>query len=123
MSRLEMSEFEIILSDLRFYAFHGVMPQETKVGNEFSVTISLRIPYSSGILNDNLNATISYADVYEIVKYEMNTPRKLLETVAAHICKRITDRWSNVKSGNITICKSTPPIEGITGNAKITLFF
>lgn len=118
-----MAKFEITLSDLRFHSYHGVLPQENKVGNEFSVTVSVMIPYSAEILGDNLDATISYADIYEIVEQEMATPRKLLETVAARIRNRITHNWEQISGGYITICKSTPPISGITGNAKVTLFF
>lgn len=118
-----MAEFEIELSDLRFHAFHGVLPQETKVGNEFSVSVGIKIPYQEDILDDNLDATISYADIYEIVAQEMSTPRKLLETVAACIRNRIIHNWEQILGGHITICKSTPPITGIIGTAKVTLFF
>ena len=36
-----MSSFLIQLNDLRFYAFIGVDPQERKVGNEYSVDLSI----------------------------------------------------------------------------------
>lgn len=123
MTESHPSEFEITLADLRFHSFHGVMPQETKVGNEFCVSVSVRIPYSPDILNDDLDATISYADIYEIVSAEIKTPKKLLETVAARIRHEILSRWSNICGGEITISKSTPPITGITGCAKVRLFF
>ncbi len=123
MSLSHPSEFEITLADLKFHAFHGVMPQETKVGNEFSVSVSVRIPYSPDILTDDLNATISYADIYEIVEKEMKSSKKLLETVAASIQQKIISRWDNILGGEINICKSTPPINGITGYAKVRLFF
>lgn len=118
-----MSEFEITLADLAFHAHHGVMPQENKVGNEFIVSVSIRIPYSERILDDDLEATISYANLYEIIEAEMREPRKLLETVAATIASRIKSKWQEILGGSITICKTTPPITGITGNAKVTLFF
>ena len=123
MNNPHPSEFEISLADLRFHAYHGVMPQETKVGNEFCVSVAVRIPYSADILDDNLEATISYADIYEIVAAEMKAPKKLLETVSACICHAILSRWKNVTGGEITISKSTPPISGITGSAKVRLFF
>lgn len=118
-----MAEFEITLSNLRFHSYHGVLPQENIVGNEFSVSVSVMIQYKEEILDDNLDSTISYADIYEIVEQEMATPRKLLETVAAHIRNRIIHNWEHISGGHITICKSTPPISGITGIAKVTLFF
>ena len=33
----------ILLENVKFYAFHGVLPQERKVGNDYQV--SLRIGY------------------------------------------------------------------------------
>lgn len=117
------SEYEITLADLQFHAFHGVMPQETMVGNEFVVSVTVRIPYSANILDDDLDVTISYADIYEIVEDEMRKPKKLIETVAALICERISSHWGQITSGEITISKSTPPINGITGSAKVRLFF
>lgn len=119
----QVPAFEISLSDLKFHAFHGVLPQENKVGNEFVVTVTIRIPYSRDILDDNLDATISYADLYEIVAEEMHSPKKLLETVAARIAGKIKAKWNQVLGGKITICKSTPPINKITGAAEVGLFF
>lgn len=118
-----MKEFEIKLSDLRFHAHHGVMHQETKVGNEFIVDLAVRIPFPETILEDNLDDTVSYADIYEIVESEMGNTKKLIETVAAKIADRISRRWPQIISGHITICKSTPPIPSITGRAEVTLFF
>lgn len=118
-----MKDFEITLADLHFHARHGVLRQENKVGNEFVVSITIRIPFSDGIINDDISCTISYADIYEIVKNEMSRPRKLLETVATSIQKGLTDKWPHIKNGEITICKLTPPIPNITGNARVKLFF
>lgn len=118
-----MKEFEIKLSDLRFHAYHGVFPQETKVGNEFVVNLAVRFPFHSDILDDNIDRSVSYADIYQIVDSEMKNSKKLLETVAANIADRISRRWPQINSGFITICKSTPPITSITGTAEVTLFF
>lgn len=123
MTQPQSPIFEITLADLKFHAFHGVLPQETKVGNEFTVSVSVRIPYSTDILNDNLHSTVSYADIYEIIDEEMKSSKKLLETVAALIHKKINSRWNNIIGGEITICKSTPPINRMTGNAKVRLIF
>ena len=58
--------FRISLEDCRFHAFHGVLPQERRVGNDFSV--SAVVCYTpADILSDNLDSTISYADLYEIM--------------------------------------------------------
>lgn len=115
--------FDISLTGLSFHAHHGVLAQETKVGNEFSVSVTVRIPYDESIAEDNLDATVNYARLYEIVATEMSRPRKLLEAVAASAARKIKESWPEAESGCITICKSTPPIAGATGSAEITLYF
>lgn len=117
------ANYNIKLTDLRFHAYHGVMPQETKVGNEFIVSVFVTIPFQSSVLDDNLDATISYADIYDIVKDEMNHPRKLLETVAATISIRLTEKWKQIVGGEVKICKSTPPISGISGSSEVAIIF
>ena len=55
----------ITLDSLRFYAYHGVGAQERVVGNDFEVTVSGDI---DPIYTDNLDATVSYADIAAVVK-------------------------------------------------------
>lgn len=116
-------EFEISLKSLRFHSYHGVLPQENRVGNEFIVDITLRIPYREEIADDNLAATISYADVYSVVSEEMAKPRALLETVADSICKRLKADFPMILGGFVSICKSVPPIANISGSAGVKLIF
>lgn len=121
-----MRRFDITLSQLQFHARHGVFDQEQTVGNDFTVDLTVSIPCKetlSSQTQENLGDTISYADLYEIVKEEMSRPRQLLETVATAIADRIQALWPQVQDGSVTICKTTPPIPGITGAAKITLHF
>lgn len=93
-----MKTIEIALSDLHFHARHGVFKQENIVGNEFIVALNVRIPFTDGIDDDDLDATISYADLYDIIADEMKRPRKLLETVANDICLRICGKWPQILS-------------------------
>ncbi len=118
-----MKELKIALRNLRFMARHGVMAQERTVGNEFEVDVEISYPFSDSIFSDNLENTVNYAEMHEIVSEEMKTPRNLLETVVAVIMRRIIARWPSVTSGTIKIRKSTPPIEGTTGSAEVTLNF
>ena len=42
----------IELKEMRFYAYHGVMPQETKVGNNFVVNLILTAPLEQAVRSD-----------------------------------------------------------------------
>lgn len=118
------SSFDIELRDMHIYAYHGVFSQESSVGNEFIVNLSVSINADPDLeFNDNLDATISYADLYDIVSSEMAKQSKLLETVALRIASKIKLRWNIVKKGRISIEKTSPPIPGFTGNACVILNF
>lgn len=118
-----MKELFVKLENLEFHAHHGVLPQETKVGNTFVVSVSIKLPFDDKLYDDDLDATVNYATLYEIVRRHMNTPKRLLECVAANIADEIILTWKKISGGEITISKSTPPINGITGSAKVTLIF
>ena len=116
-------EMTIFLSDLHFYAFHGVMEQERKVGNEFIVDAEVVISYSENDISDNLESTVSYADIYEIIDQEMKSASDLLETVALRIRKRLLRAWPRIMAGFIKITKTSPPIAGMQGSAGVKLKF
>ena len=118
-----MMEFEIVLNDLRFYAFHGVYEEERLKGNDFLVNLSVFIPVVAGIQDDELANTVSYADLFEIVKEEMVNPCNLLETLALKIARRIRKTFPEVVRGRVSIEKKRPPITGMEGSASVALSF
>ena len=81
---LQYSPLVIRLNDLHFYAHHGVLPQERVVGGRFTLQILLELASSLAALeHDQLEGTVSYADVYELAKEVMAQPSQLLEHVAS----------------------------------------
>jgi len=112
----------IHLKDLRFYAFHGVLPQEKSVGAYFILNICVKVDVERAALTDELSDTVSYADIYQIAKEEMQVTSKLLEHVAGRICKRLYQEFSSVEAVDITMEKENAPIgTGAQGLAGITL--
>jgi dihydroneopterin aldolase len=112
----------IHLKDLRFYAFHGVLPQEKSVGAYFILNICVKVDVERAALTDELSDTVSYADIYQIAKEEMQVTSELLEHVAGRICKRLYQEFSSVEAVDITIEKENAPIgTGAQGLAGITL--
>lgn len=111
--------FEIRLDDIRFHAFHGVKEQEKRVGGEFSVDVCVSLPLPSTGISDNLADTVSYADIYELVKQEMSKTANLVEHVADRICRALGDSFPQLTSAEVTITKMAPPIAGMSGRAGV----
>ena len=116
-------EFEISLRNVRFYSYHGVMEEETRLGNEFMVDLSVCTDVNKTISTDNLECTISYAELFEIVKEKMEEPCKLLEKVCLLIAEEIKSRFPMVKRGSVSIEKVRPPIHEMLGSALVKLNF
>lgn len=119
--------FTIELEKMRFYARHGVFPQERAVGNWFEVSVSLTYEADAETApDDNLAGTINYARVAEIVTHEMSIPSQLLETVALRIRRALldavaTDASPIITSGSIRVAKITPPLGLPLASASATL--
>jgi dihydroneopterin aldolase len=112
---------EIILEGMTFYAFHGYYEEERKAGNRFIVDVKIKTDIPETIDFDNLDNTINYEGVYEIVKSQMNKSYKLLEQVAKNILESIYNKWSFVESAEVSISKLSPPVGGPCNKAKVTL--
>ena len=105
-----MTKTYIFLRNVRFYAFHGVMPQEQKVGGEFLVDLQVGYPIEAAMQSDEVTDTLNYAELYELVKTEMSIPSQLLEHVAGRIVKSINERFPKVSSIDLKITKKNPPM-------------
>ena len=58
----------IHLNDMEFYGYHGALPEEKKLGQRFRLTVSLAASLEEAGLTDDLDKTVSYAEVYELCK-------------------------------------------------------
>ncbi len=111
----------IELKGMTFYAFHGVMEQERKVGNTFVVDLKLDVDLSSAIASDRLEDTINYADVYRLVKDIMLIPSNLLEHVAGRILNQLKQTYPSLLGIEVCISKINPPIGGDVYSSTVTL--
>ena len=100
----------IVLREVRFHAFHGVMPQERKVGADFTVSLRVGLDLSRPVESDAVEDTLNYATLYEVVKQEMAVPSQLLEHVAGRIGKAVFSRFPQVESADVVLTKLNPPM-------------
>ena len=107
---MKLTEGYVFLQDVRFHAFHGVMPQEGKVGADFLVNLRIGYPFSKAMDTDEVTDTLSYAEVYALVAEEMKVPSRLLEHVAGRIVKTISEHFPLITSIDLTLTKLNPPM-------------
>ena len=112
---------KITLQAMKFYAYHGVLEQERRVGNTFVVDLTLTAPLEKAVQSDQLEDTINYAEVYELTKQEMNIPSQLLEHVAGRICRALRHHFPQIEQIEIRVSKLNPPLGGDLPTASVLM--
>ena len=107
---MQATDMFIRMEGIKFYAFHGVMPQENVVGANFYVDLKLKTNFTNAAQTDELEGTVSYADIYNSVKEVMETPSKLLEHVCQRIALRIFADFPTIEAIDIRLNKENPPM-------------
>ena len=107
---MQATDMYIKMEGMKFYAFHGVLPQENQVGAYFYIDLKLKTNFIHAAETDELEGTISYADVHAIVKDEMAIPSKLLEHVCHRIAKSLFQHFPAIESIDICLNKENPPM-------------
>jgi dihydroneopterin aldolase len=120
-NNMTIKESYITLTDLRFHAFHGVMPQERLTGNNYAVNLKIGYPFADACLSDAVEDTLNYAEAYEIVAQEMSVPSNLLERVGYRVADRLFRKFPMITVLDININKLNPPFSADCYGAGIEL--
>lgn len=103
----------IILTGMRFFGYHGAIPEENRLGQEFRVDVEMTAHLQAAGQSDDLEKTIDYSKVYTIAKEVAEGPAvKLIETVAERIAGRILESFP-VQEVVVRVHKPSAPIPGI----------
>lgn len=111
----------IILRNLRFHAYHGVVAQERLVGNDYEISLRLKVNVSRAIESDDVADTINYAEVYQLVATVMAQPVNLVERVAGLIGEQLFHRWRQIETADIEVVKLNPPMGADCDGAGVEL--
>lgn len=107
-----MNMDRIVLTGMRFYGYHGVMPEETQLGQPFAVDVELYADLRRAGITDDLAETIHYGHVYETVKRIVEgRPYKLIEAVAEKLAEHLLSGYPAAEVV-VRVHKPRAPIAG-----------
>jgi dihydroneopterin aldolase len=109
----------IKLCNIVFYAHHGYYKAERELGQRFELDIEVSCDLRKAAVNDKLDRTIDYRQVYAIAKDAFeNNKFKLLETVADRIARKILVQYP-VHAVLIRVRKPNVPLKGFLDHIEI----
>ncbi len=112
---------KIILRDMTFHAYHGVLPEEKIIGTTYIVTLEIETDLQKASETDELDDTINYQFLYDIVKEEMQQRSKLIEHVAGRTLRSVKNKFPEISSATIYLKKKNPPIGGFLDCAEVVM--
>lgn len=112
---------QIRLNEIRIFARHGVLEDERTLGAWFRVSLCAEADCTEAMHTDQLQHTVNYAEMADIVRQQMATPSRLLENVAWRIANNILESMPLVQSIEVTVHKEHPPVCVECESSSITL--
>ena len=100
--------------NMAFFAFHGLLDEEARLGQRFEVDVDLRFPLASAGTSDDPKRTVDYAQLYALVDNIVVGERRfgLVEAIAEEIARVIGETFLLVESACVRVRKPNPPVAG-----------
>ena len=112
----------IFLRGMRFMACHGVLPHEREVPQPFEVDVEMGLDLRAAGESDDLDDTVNYAKVYDVVSTVLTVTRKyLIEAIAEEIAEDLLRDFDALRWVRVTVHKPAAPIDGIFSDVGVTI--
>ena len=111
----------VALKDVKFYAFHGLYPEEQLTGNQFFVDVTVTfMPLGE---TEDLTKTVNYEEINQILIEQMKETQKLLETVVKNIIESLIATYPQLLTATVGIKKMNPIMKGEIGHSFVQLSY
>lgn len=110
MVMLNSSVFRVFIQRLEVTGFHGVAPEERRLGNRFVFDIDMNVEGKAD-KTDEISDTVDYGSVCEFVKAVSDSRQFMtVEAFASEVADGILDRFSCVIDVEVRCAKLLPPV-------------
>ena len=109
----------ITVEGIRVFAYHGHLPEEATLGGNFIVNVWVDADTSEVERSDDLNDTVDYVKIIEIVKKQMAIRSDMIEVPARRILDSIL-LLNKVKRAKVEVEKIQPPIDAAFDKISFT---
>jgi dihydroneopterin aldolase len=102
----------MMLKRIVFYGYHGVYPEENRLGQKNIVDLDLRLDLSRAARSDDVEDTINYAEIHSVVKAIVEgAPVKLIETLTEKIASALLGTYTSIIKATVSVTKPNPPFD------------
>ena len=118
---IQITSRKVYIKNLQFHAYIGVGAQEQIVGNDYIVSLAIDYPFEAAMVSDDVEDTINYATVYQVVAEVMAQKAQLLESVAYQIAQQVIERYPLTEALDVDVMKQNPPMGAECAGAGVQI--
>ena len=112
---------KILVEGIRLFGYHGCLDEESKIGTEYQIDVTVWGNLKPAAQSDNLAETLDYVIINRIVAKEVGHRAKLIETVGQRIIDELFKAMPAVKKAKVKLSKMYPPINGDVERVSVVL--
>ncbi|MQT11510.1 dihydroneopterin aldolase [Segnochrobactrum spirostomi] len=113
---------KITITNMAFYAHHGVLDEEAKLGQRFYVDLVAELDLSAAGESDDYSKAVCYGQLYDAVAAVVHGPRAhLIEAIAERCARAVLDGFPPVQGAIVTVRKPSAPIVGNLDHVSVTV--
>lgn len=114
---------KIIIKQMEFYGYHGLFPEENKLGQRFFVDLDLFTDVKKAGKSDDMSDSIDYGQVYNVMKTVLEgEPKNLVESVAEQAADNLLTTFSSLSACTVIVTKPDPPIPGHYKSVAVEIY-
>ena len=114
-------EYRITLERMEFHALHGCYELERKVGNRFTVDLTITAELGDVAAEDCVEKAVNYLTVFGIVEQTMKRTQRTIEAAASNVIEAVRAEFPQIVSVECTVAKIAPPLGGKIDRVSVTI--
>lgn len=117
-----MTTYTIYLKNCSFFARHGVLSEEERLGQRFFVDAELEVEGGEALASDQIDDTVHYGIAFQVIEEVVTGQRRyLIEALAQDIALALCKRFPQIRRAAIAVRKPSVPIPGILDYVEVRI--
>ena len=112
----------ILVERIAVFAHHGLLPEETRLGQRFYLSLDVGLDLSDAGRSDDVTRTVSYADL-TAVAITIATERRfdLIEALAETIAAEILAGFPAIAAITVRVDKPSAPVPAVLDGVAVVI--
>lgn len=114
--------YVIRMKNCAFFARHGVMEEEERLGQRFYVDAVMTVDAGGAVEADSISGTVDYGVAFGVIEEIITGARRfLIEALALEVAKALCARFPQITKAEITVRKPNAPVRGVLDYVEATV--